>query len=324
MSRVDAFSLLEAMVTLALMALVSVAAISAFATFSRLSKNVERESLLIESSAVGLSYLTSELRQAGGVGLLPWASVIVEDDCGARGGLPACHNSDRLTVLQGIPTFPGCRVIEDRGRDLVFEQVDFDCCFNDSAPFLRQVAMIKDDVMQPVVLAGKGRCVFERRPIVPDDALPRSPSGSWNGAIAVLADVKTFYVDWNDAGDEGALTMHIELDGRPGVEGERMTILERVVDFQAVVAYPAGDGLSLESASGLNDDWWPSVDGLETRRAVDNGFNPERARFVGFSTISISDGGNVVTHVQTPWGPPRVLTNRLSSLGVERLALPQE
>ncbi len=340
--RPRAFSMIEAAVTLAIMAIVATAAISAFAAFSRLAKHAERDVVLIETLRTGLFFLLSEIRDAGGSGVQPWAAVIVEDNCGPRDGFPDCRGSDRLTLVQGIPSYPGCRVIDDRGGRLQFEEVDAACCFVEDN-FARQVALVLPDTMQPVLLRGTGAdCVFTATPIVPAGALARPlgdssahRSGGWRGGVAILVDVKTFYVDWTIAlaapgatpeVTDGPLTMHAELNGDGDVVGERLTVLERVADFQSAIGYDVAGRPLLESSTGVGDSWWPGLP-EETGRAsdADRAFEPERAVFIGVSAIAVVAGGHTQTlHLQTPWGPPRALRGLRATVGADRVGLPSE
>ncbi len=336
-----AFTMLEAMVTLAIMAIVASAAVGSFAAFSRLAKQAERDVVLVETIRTGLLYLLTEVRQAGGVGVQPWASVFVEDDCQAARGFPACRGSDRLTLVQGIPTYPSCVVVEDFGSQVAFEKVGGSCCFHEDG-FVRQAALIfprgtglgapVDETLQPVVLRGIGdKCKFDVIPIIAGEALPRPLSQNKSftkngrkGAVAVLADIKTFYVDWGND-DTGALTMQAELNGDGNVSGERLTLLERVADFQASIGYAVDGRPYLESASGDGDAWWPGApEEAGNAAAADGSLRPERAVFVGVSTIGVTSGGQKTVHVSTPWGPPRSFTNLRAFVGTERLGLQPE
>lgn len=330
------FTLIEAGVTLAIMGIVAMAAISSFGAFTRLAKQVERDIVLIESLRTAMLYIRSELRLAGGVGVQPWASAIVEDSCAARGGLPDCRQSDRLTLVQGIPTYPGCRVVEDFPGEVRFESSG-GCCFHEN-DFVRQAALLfpgsgvgfgpGDETMQPVVLRSVGSdCRFRVNPIIADSDLPRPLSKNRSfrtrgrrDAVAVLVDIKTFYVEWTD-GQKGDLKMHVDLDGDNSVVGERLTVLEDVVDFQASIGYAVPGRSLLENDSGNGDSWWPSTTGeAGNAEAGDPALRPESAVFVGVAAIVVAGGGGI-SHVQTPWGPVRTLTGLRTSLGAERIAL---
>ncbi|MDP2340032.1 MAG: prepilin-type N-terminal cleavage/methylation domain-containing protein [Deltaproteobacteria bacterium] len=334
------FTLLEAAVTLAIMAIVTAAAIGVFAALSRVAKQAERDALLLETLRTGLLYLVSEGRQVGGVGVQPWASAIIEDNCSARAGFPDCNGSDRLTLVQAIPTYPGCLVIEDLGAGTVrFETVADDdpaepaaCCFFE-AGFSRQVALVLPDAMEPALLTSTGAdCLFRVSPIVPpgDLARPLGSSASFGAgglrnAVAVLADVKTFYVEWTNP-SEGTLKMHVELNGDEALTNERLNILEHVADFQAAIGYDVVGRPFLESADGVGDSWWPGLaEESGNAFAGDAALAPERAVFLGVSLIAVTPTPNDArTFVQTPWGPPRVLQGLRPSVGSDRVGLAAE
>jgi type II secretory pathway pseudopilin PulG len=336
-----AFTLIEAAITLVIMAIVTGAAIGVFAALSRVSKQAERDSLLIETLRTGLLYLVSEGRQVGGVGVQPWASAIIEDNCGARAGYPDCNGSDRLTLVQGIPTYPGCLVVEDLGGGQVrFESIPADdpaepaaCCFFEE-DFLRQVALVLPDAMEPAVVSSTGAdCLFNVTPIVPPGDLTRPLASSvpfaaagMKNAVAVLADVKTFYVEWTSP-TEGSLKLHVELNGDGSLTNERMTVLEHVADFQAALGYRVAGRPLLESSDGVGDAWWPGI-AEETGNAFagDSALVPERAVFLGVSIIAVTPTpeSSARNFVQTPWGPPRVLKSRRASVGSDRVGLAAE
>lgn len=334
------FTLLEAMVTLAIMALVAVSAISSYAAMAKLAKQAERDVLMVEAVRIALLYFRTEVRQAGGVGLPAWGSIIVENNCAARGGLPDCRGSDRITLVQGVATYPGCRVVEDLGGRVRFEAVSGSCCFNE-AGFVRQAAMVfpgerratstnTDETLQPVVLRGVGDCIFEVRPIVAGSDLPRPLAANRSfrdnghvGATAVLADVKTFYIDWL-TDQTGALNMHVDLDGDGSPVGERLTVLEGVADFQAAIGFNVDRRASLETENGAGDAWWPnSVDETGNAQANDDALRAERAHFIGASVIATTKGGRDSVLAQTPWGPVRTLRGLRTIDGTERMRMPE-
>jgi len=161
------------------------------------------------------------------------------------------------------------------------------------------------------VLTGVGSgCEFTVAPVVPGDLLPRPLSVStgfaaagMKGAVVVLADIKTFYVDWNAAGTVGALRMHVELDGNPSLVGERLTVIDDVADFQVALGY-RGAGSLVEASAGT-DGWWPNTTS-ERGRPDPAVFAPDAAVVVGASVIvAIPDIGRAGS-AETPWGPVRI------------------
>jgi type II secretory pathway pseudopilin PulG len=315
--------MLEMVITMAMMGIVTAAAIGTLTAMQRQARNIGDSALLGEALRSGLLYVVDESRDVGGVGIPAWSSVIIEDDCSGRAGYPGCQGSDRLTLVQGIPSYPGCRVKDDLGGNRVrFESVDDGrrrdprCCFRETG-FTRQVALIKGDTVRPMVAIAAGDdCVFSLQPIVPDSALPRRPSDGFNNSVAVLADVKTFYVEWAPDGRLGDLKLHMELDGVAGVDGERLTVLSNVADFQVAIGYDIRDLSPLESATGSGDAWWPNS-------PTETGASPhpaDRAAFLGVSTIVVGRGSQPKV-MRTPWGPERTLGPATARMGVDRVRL---
>jgi len=200
------------------------------------------------------------------------------------------------------------------------------CCLNEDG-FIRQVALVWPDTVQPVVLRSVGSgCEFDVVPIVPGDALPRplalstAATDGFPGAVIVLADVKTWYVEWT--GDTlGALNMHAELNGDRDVVGERLTVLPIVADFQAALGYTIDNDALIDSAVG-DDRWWPNNGGERGR--PDDTLVPEKAVMAGVSTLAVirDTGRNDV--VSTPWGPARRVTGGRVRIATERVALTLE
>lgn len=325
--RHPAMSLLELSVAMAIAGIIAAAAISLVGFMLSSGRRIGRGLDLTSSGRLGSLFVIDELRIAGGGGVEAWSSLIVEDDCVARGGYPACRGSDRVTVVQTIPRFPSCAIVDTTapGRVTVetinLSGVDV-CCLNE-VDFVRQVALVWTDTMQPAVLSGVGTgCEFTVAPVVPGDLLPRQLSASTGfaaagikGAVVVLADIKTFYVDWNTAGTVGALRMHVELDGAPSLVGERLTVLDDVADFQVALGY-RGAGSLVEASAGT-DGWWPNGPG-ERGRPDPAVFAADGAVVVGASVIvAIPDVGRIGS-AETPWGPTRVVPDHQLGAATER------
>lgn len=307
-------------------------AIGAYAQFLRLGRGVSVDAEVTELARGGALFLAEELRDVGGGGIPAWSSVIIEDDCLARDGYPACDGSDRLTLITAIPRFPSCAIEAGVGRDQIqvatvpVGGADV-CCLNQS-DFIRQVALVWPDTTQPVVLKSLGRdCLFDVSPIVPGDALPRPLAVSsaavdgFPGAVIVLADVKTFYVEWTGPG-LGALNMHAELNGDGAVVGERLTVLPTVADFQAALGYSVDREALIDVAAG-GDRWWPNNRG-ESGRPTGT-LLPERAVMAGVSVMAMTrDVDRTNEAVSTPWGPDRRVVGARVRVATERVALEDE
>jgi prepilin-type N-terminal cleavage/methylation domain-containing protein len=325
------FTLMEMAVTIAIAGIVSFAAIGAYVQFLQIGRGVGKDAEVTDLARGGALFIAEELRTVGGGGIPAWSAVIIEDDCLARDGYPACNGSDRLTVVQAIPRFPSCAIEEGVGADQIrVETISLRgsdvCCLNETN-FLRQVALVWPDTMQPVVLKSVGRdCLFDVVPIVPGDALPRPLATSsaategFPGAVIVLADVKTWYVEWTGP-TLGALNMHAELNGDGSVVGERLTVLPTVADFQAAIGYAIDRDDLLDAAAG-GDRWWPNNRGESGRPA--GSFLPEQAVLAGVSILAATRDSGRSDEVATPWGPTRRVGGGRVRVATERVALENE
>lgn len=325
------FTLIEAAVTLAIMAVVATAAVSSLVALQRLARDTGQQMIVNERLRAGLLYLADETRDAGGIGIQPWAAAIIEDDCGPRDGMPPCRGSDRLTVVQGIPTFPGCSIDEDLGGTVRLERVGAvdgrggrSCCFRDNRSFVRQVAIVYPNAVEPVLVTGTGSgdCSFGVQRLLPASVLPRALPSSRERGVMVLADIKTFYVDWDSNNDViGDLKMHIELNGDGDVENERLTILEDVADFQVAAGYRIDGRSPFESSTGAGDTWW--YNGVGERNRPPAELPAEALNFIGLSIIATMKSDQS-RQVATPWGPVRHLTQRRVALGTERTRIGED
>jgi hypothetical protein len=97
--------------------------------------------------------MIGNLQEVGGGAVRPYASVIVENDCVARGGFPDCKHSDRLTLVTAIVGAPVCNILAITSSGTKIE-LDADC-FEDDATFSfsnRQVMLVKGDKHRQVVI----------------------------------------------------------------------------------------------------------------------------------------------------------------------------
>ncbi len=260
-SSARAFSLMEAAVVLAMVGLVAAAALTVFALLSRTMKSTQNESMLNARSHQPLQYLSSELQRAGGNGIPGQAAIVIEDNCAARGELPGCAGTDRVTVFTA-PQAPVCRARDlgasADGRSYAVEWPQGGCCLR-SEDFSAHVMLLNrrasgEILYRPVFLTGTGTddddCEFAAVDLLPPN-LRHGGAGDFDGGDVVLVEMRTFYVD--PATDE--LFLHIDnaappAPGAPTVIGKRMLIADHVVDLQVAA------GLDVDDDGAVDDREW--------------------------------------------------------------------
>ena len=247
------FTLMELAVALAATGVVALAATMLFSLYAQLIKRARIQSQLVSRGRGTLEYVLDESRRAGGDGVDATASVFIENGCGARGGFPDCHGTDRLTVVQPLGGYGKCTVDAQLGGNRVRVKelrmgwgplATRQCCLREQPGFRRQVAFASGGGVVPAVLTGTAEpCTFAYQPI-----LPGSPGGLTNSTI-VMADVKTFYLELADPARTGRLVMHMELDGdTSSLARERLYLATGVLDLQARLS---GTMLSVSTLVGI-------------------------------------------------------------------------
>lgn len=245
------FTLIEAAAAMAAIGVIALVATMLFSLYGTLIKRARVQSQLVSRSRGALEYVLDEARRAGGNGVDPARSVIVEDNCAARGEFPACNGSDRITVIQPLGGYGKCTVDADLGGERVRVRKVRDgllgpeeCCLLQSAGFRRQVAFASaEGVVPAMLLEDTADCTFGYRPILGD--VP----DSLTGATIVMSDVKTFYVEYGARDRAGRLLMHTELDGNiASIRGERLPLATGILDLQAD---PSGTLLTVSVLLGL-------------------------------------------------------------------------
>ena len=229
---------MELAISLAMMGLTAIAATMLFSLYLNIAKKAKLETHLRQRAETTLEYLVNEARMAGGQGALSSASVFVENDCGAARGFPDCDHTDRITMVQPLVGYGKCKIVTDSSGTVDVNTVrpsrlsPPQCCLQASFT-VRQVAIVKNDVVTPALLTRVGGCTFRYAPIL-------GSVGGKDGASLLMADVKTFYREPGAApGKAGRLAMHMELNGDGSVVGERLYLSNDILDFQARLASPS-------------------------------------------------------------------------------------
>lgn len=119
-----AFSLVEVAVALAIAGVViAIAAtvvtqMNGTVTHARVRQQADEEAKLLGE------WFIFQMRGLGGDDLRPWEAIEVENDCAARGDLPDCGGSDRLTVRIADPDISSCGLIGSFGANVESNLID--------------------------------------------------------------------------------------------------------------------------------------------------------------------------------------------------------
>ncbi|HEY1100115.1 MAG TPA: prepilin-type N-terminal cleavage/methylation domain-containing protein, partial [Myxococcota bacterium] len=240
------FSLIEVAVVLAMVGIIGAAAAGVCSLVMTTMKNTRTLATLGVRSQQPLMYLQTEIQRAGGNGVAGSASVVVENNCVARGELPDCNKTDRLNVYTAIQG-PVCKAKKIDGTtdkySLTWAQGG--CCVRteDFVGHLmfQTLPTAVTPKWRPVYATSDGSdtCSFTVKDLLPEAVLP--PGGKTiadaDFADAVLIEARTFYLDTTQHRLFMLLDSEapIDDDGGPAVEGKRMLVSDQVFDFQVAV-----------------------------------------------------------------------------------------
>jgi prepilin-type N-terminal cleavage/methylation domain-containing protein len=247
------FTLVEAMVTMAIAGIVTTAAAGAMAMIMRSVQNT-RIGVTVTSNLVNtVQFLSKDIENAGGQGLPTQAGIMVENDtCPARDGMPACNGTDRVTIATAMPELPVCATrAGSRPNALSFQYVQGGCCFpsNIGGNAVTGVAMLTgpNQIFRPVQVTGIANavCEFTVADAVPNSLYLNSPIVSDHASFAgddftpfvdgtaTLVLLRTYYLD----------TATHELRVRHGVGASAQTALvaDQIFDLQVALGVDVDD-----------------------------------------------------------------------------------
>lgn len=255
------FSLVEAMVVLAIFGIVTASASMTFVSMMKTAKRGRGALQAMVGTRVVLDALLEEGRRAGGPDLPENARVLID-----KGG--GQHRSDVVWLLRQNTGYSVCAITGVSGDTLTFTTVRHNgrerCCLEagdalagtpdvagdvvDGPPF-RRTAVLRDLQQRflPVFLSGApspASCQLKMQRLPGIDRVINAARGNLPDlatGVAILTDVKRFYVDYDAEGVHppfGALFAQVELDGDVNVfDNERQRLSSNVYDFRAAVGY---------------------------------------------------------------------------------------
>lgn len=263
MGRPNGFTIVEMLIAMAIATFLIAGAMTAHVSNLGFYKTTETRSTLYQDSLLLIDFLRGELMQAGGGSIRAWMGIWVEDDCAARAPLPACGDSDRVTLTTLTIPMQECAITGQPAVNAI--QVAFSapgvCCLQPQAAgessFLNRHIMLTlgDYYTQAFATAvdlNTCRLTYSSGQAAPNNMPPPSASYS-NGAVSLVS-VQTLYLDtgarmlrrFSDVNNNGAI------DGT-----ESVIIADGVFDLQLALGYDFNvpDGNIAETADGLNDEW---------------------------------------------------------------------
>ncbi len=264
LTRRRAFTLMEAMVVLAIFSIVTTSAMSAFSSIMKSIKASRQSLLLSDRSKAAVDQLLEEIRSSGGPDLGPRGYIVVGKGAGQRG-------TDVLWTLRQNEEYAACTVVGTDGDRLTFQSFirngEMTCCFQAGDPIVgttelygavrpgapfRRTAVIVDpaDRVLPVFLSGdpNGASCELKMELLPDiaNAIPPDSRARLINARVILADVKRHYIDFDQTLEGsrralGILFSQVELDGDlSSFKNERLRIAHGVADLRVGVGYIDG------------------------------------------------------------------------------------
>ncbi len=278
--RLRGFTLIEAMVTLAIAGIVTAAAAGAMAMIMRSVANT-RVGVTVTSNLVNtVQFLSKDIENAGGQGLPNQAGIMVENDsCPARDGMPACNGTDRVTIAVAMPELPICATREgSRPNTLSFQYAQGGCCFPSEIGGVQVggTAMLTgpNNIFRPVRLTGVtgAVCEFDVEDAAPADLYLNATTVAGHAAVAVndftpfidgaatLVLLRTYYLD----------TATHELRVRHGVgpSAQFALVADQIFDLQVALGIDVDDdGRVAANEWAFRGELGVAATPLQTRRS---------------------------------------------------------
>lgn len=248
------FTLMEAMVAMAMAGIISAAAAGAMSLVLR-SVSTTRSNMSVATNLNNsLQFISRDVEIAGGQGLPVQSSVIVESDtCDPMpGGIPACGGFDRVHLFTALPDPPVCTVrVGATTNSLSFQYVQGGCCFPASAKGSAVTGAVMlsrtDGAFRPILasgIAGKA-CEFTPTDLLPNALYLNDPVPATHAAVsasdfapfvggqATLVTMRTYYLERGV--DSGQAFSRLRARIGVGTAAVDELVMDEIWDFQVAI-----------------------------------------------------------------------------------------
>jgi prepilin-type N-terminal cleavage/methylation domain-containing protein len=282
------FTLLELMVSMALVSVILTAVVSAFGTMSSILSRTERQSELRSRAKALSDFFVSDLQLVGGGAVRPHMALHVENNvANARGAYPSStdgpRTSDRLSYVRVLPGLVDC-ALTTASADITSSGGDFKTatitvkvpkpvapdtgCILSGTWVNKLVHLTKDDFYsQRYVSSFTGDVTTGWTVTLKPGVYPASSTGeatktaaevlgTFAGGVLTRVAVVTVYLDVATH----RLMAHINADDQNADSvaispGESAVLAHDVYDFQALLGYDVDGDARLPRTGGTDDEW---------------------------------------------------------------------
>lgn len=265
------YSLIETMIALAI-SLICVAASVSWILFQNMSMSIANARIDADETVSFAAYEVYRIwSQAGGGSVKPWAAVWEEDNCPARGPLPICDGSDRLTLAELDVDLPECPLIRYEGASGDLESTEIEdfsgggpvptrfCCLDGFAG--RQIYVTDEGnntTARYVRSVNSAACTAQTDSVQQASYFRFPQSGAFPDMIAGVISpvtISTYYLDrnsrqlyeWSDANNDNTID-----------SDERKSIAADIFDLQIALGYDSSpathDGVVTDTRDAA-DEW---------------------------------------------------------------------
>lgn len=268
LSHSRGFTLIEMLGVLGLLSIVILATVSIYIKAAGQYFEYRNRSGMLTDSALLSDYLTKIVQNSGGGAVRAWMSVHVENDCAARGDLPDCGGSDRLTVVRTFLDSRACPIVSQVDPTSITSEITGGtCCLRHQAAMPpaqhRPVLLVHGDhyfrQAYGSVISGGGQCHLQFTNGQAGFGDFSKPDGDWAGGLVSVLEIETLFLDkttnelrsWTDVNGDGLIDPNFD-------NGELKILATSVFDFQVALGFdfnPPDLDISDGNGNTAADEW---------------------------------------------------------------------